>query len=71
MVKLTPKQTVLTAEPKATLDYYELLRGLEEPCWFIRLGIQGRPLSDIMPTPRAAWKNAADSLIASFRKKVA
>jgi hypothetical protein len=59
---MTNKQTVIHAEPKAILDYYELLRGQGKPCWFIRCGPQGRLLSAICASPKAAWKDAADAL---------
>jgi hypothetical protein len=65
---VTPKQIVKSAEPKAMLDYYELLRGADKPCWFIRKGIQGHALSDICASPKAAWKNAADSFLAFCKR---
>jgi hypothetical protein len=68
---MTNKQTVLAAEPKAVLDYYESLRRAGKPCWFIRLGLQGRPLSGICASPKSAWKNSADSLRTSLRKQAA
>jgi hypothetical protein len=57
---MTPKQTIKIVDPKATLDYYELLRGQGLPCWFIRHGLQGPHLSFVASSPRAAWKNALD-----------
>jgi len=64
---MTPKQIVKAAEPNASLDYYENLRAAGQPCWYIRLGLQGRSLSDICSSPRAAWKNSAESLAESLR----
>jgi hypothetical protein len=65
------RQIVLAAEPDAMLDYYELLRGQGEPCWFIRRGIQGEPISQICASPRAAWKSAHTWLPKSLRKQAA
>jgi hypothetical protein len=64
----TPKQTVLMAEPRARCDFYESLRGAGKPCWFIRIGYQGRALSDISASPRAAWRNSAELFLASLRR---
>jgi hypothetical protein len=68
---VTNKEMILTAEPKATLDYYESLRGAGKPCWFIRVGFQGRPLSGICASPKAAWKDSADSFKEFLRKEAA
>jgi len=57
---MTNKQVILLADPTAICDYYELLRGLGKPCWFIRSGPSGPVLSAICSSPRAAWKDAAD-----------
>lgn len=65
------RQIVLAAEPDAQLDYYELLRGQGKPCWFIRRGIQGEPLSAICASPQAAWKSANATLLKSLRKQAA
>lgn len=64
----TPKQMVMLAEPNARCDFYELLRGAGKPCWFIRVGWQGIPISGISTTPRQAWKSAYKSLLASFER---
>jgi hypothetical protein len=68
---MTNKEMILTAEPKAMLDFYELKRGMGKPCWFIRCGFQGRPLSGICASPRAAWKDSADSFREFLRKEAA
>jgi hypothetical protein len=65
------REIVLAAEPEAQLDYYEFLRGQGEPCWFIRIGIQGKPISDICASPAAAWKSANAWLLKSLREKAA
>jgi hypothetical protein len=67
----TPKQHVRLADPQAMLDFYELLRGANKPCWFIRHGLQGDAYTPICASPRAAWKSAYDSLLASLRKVAA
>jgi hypothetical protein len=64
---LTPKQRVLIADPLMMLDYYEALRCAGKPCWFIRKGIQGPAYSGICTSPRAAWKDAYDSLLAAIK----
>ena len=64
----TPKQHVLMAEPTATLDFYECLRGAGDPCWFIRTGLQGTPLSVVCASPRAAWAWAYKALLQSLRR---
>ena len=66
---ITAKMHVVMAEPTARLDFYECLRGAGKPCWFIRVGQQGAALSDICGSPRGAWKNAYNSLMASLKKK--
>lgn len=53
------------------LDYYEVMRRMGKPCWFIRCGIQGRPLSGICASPKAAWKDSADSFKEFLRKEAA
>lgn len=63
---LTPKRLLLLAEPRAKLDYYEILRRASQPCWFIRVGMQGPALSPISISPRAAWSSALAALHASF-----
>jgi hypothetical protein len=68
---LTPKEHVLIAEPTARCDFYELLRGSKKPCWFIRRGMQGSPLTEICASPRAAWKSAYDRLLLELRKAAA
>src|ERR1700738_3592289 len=67
-MNMTNKQQVLSAEPKATLDFYELLRKQGRPCWFIRHGLQSNAYTFICKSPRAAWKAAADSLRESLRE---
>jgi hypothetical protein len=66
MPHLTPKQIILTADPKARLDFYELLRGEGKPCWFIRSDWQGAQRSKICASPRAAWRDAADRFLQTF-----
>lgn len=61
--KLTPKQTIKRAEPKALLDYSEVLRAAGKPCWFIRHGWQGGYYTGLCASPRAAWKAAYDSFM--------
>jgi hypothetical protein len=70
----TPKQLVLLFAPKATLDYYEVLRGARKPCWFIREGLQGVPMSPICKSPQHAWRAAyveMRSHLRAFRKQAA
>jgi len=67
-MKLTNKQTVLLADHTARADYYELLRGQGEPCWFIRSGMQGPIRSAICATPRKAWEDSAARLRTALRK---
>lgn len=69
MHNLTPKQHVLLAEPQAKLDYYETLRRANIPCWFIRIGRQGAPLSEIAENPRAAWLSAYVCLLKAMRQR--
>jgi hypothetical protein len=66
---MTNKQTIKCADPKAILDYYESLRASGKPCWFIRCGLQGPPISAICATPKLAWKDSADSFRAFFQKE--
>jgi hypothetical protein len=61
---MTPKQTVKAIEPTARIDYYESLMAVGRPCYFIRVGQQGKKLSAICATPREAWRDAADSFAA-------
>lgn len=61
---MTNKEMILTADPTAICDYYELLRGAGKPCWYIRSGLCGPIRSAICASPRAAWKESADR----FRK---
>jgi hypothetical protein len=74
MLVLTAKQTILTADPSAKLDFYELLRAQKKPCWFIRRGVPGsgvlpgQILSDISSSPKAAWKNAREKFFEAMRK---
>ena len=56
---MTPKQKVKRIYAMAVLDYYE---SFCDPAYFIRLGVQGKPLSDICPTPREAWHSAMSRL---------
>lgn len=70
-LNMTNKQFIRFLEPKARLDYYESLRNEDKPCWFIRLGWQGKPLSAISATPKEAWLNAVASFNASFPRKAA
>ena len=71
MEKFTPKQSVLAADPDATLDFYELLRGMGKPCRFIRRGLQGAAYSGICASPRAAWKSAHNGLMEACGKQAA
>jgi hypothetical protein len=64
---VTNKEAVLVADPTCIVDYYELLRAKDEPCWFIRSGLQGPIRSAICPSPRAAWADAANRLRASLK----
>lgn len=56
---MTPKAAVLASIPNARLDYYESLRAAGKPCWFIRVGQQGQPISEIVSCTWGAWKDAA------------
>lgn len=60
----TPKKALLAVLPEARLDYYESLRVNGKQCWFIRVGMQGTPISSIASSPAAAWKDALLGLAA-------
>jgi hypothetical protein len=66
-VKYTNKEHVLMADPTCLVDYYETLRGVGKPCYYVRSGLQGPPRSSICASPRAAWADAAKRLFASIK----
>ena len=49
-------------QPGAMLDSYEILQAAGQPCYYIRTGPQGHPISAVCPTPRAAWEDAHQTL---------
>ena len=56
------KRLVRLMQPGAMLDYYPYLQALGTPCYYIRTGPQGPPISAVCPTPRAAWEDAHNTL---------
>jgi hypothetical protein len=66
--KMRHKLRVWRMRPGAMLDFYPALKAKNEPCWYIRSGPNGYPISAVTPSPREAWKSAYDTLMQATQK---
>lgn len=62
------KLRVCRMRPGALLDFYPAFKEAGEPCWYIRSGPNGYPISAVTPTPRDAWKSAYTTLMQATQK---
>jgi hypothetical protein len=66
---MTNKKMVRKKYALAFLDFYPNLARDQQPCWYIRASQHGAPISDVCPTPKAAWENATQRLAVAVQNK--
>jgi hypothetical protein len=64
----TSKERVLALEPRAMLDWSEILKSQKLPCMFVRAGAQGPAISGICESPAEAWSQALAILEGRFKR---